>query len=151
MMMKTLFDHADRESIRQRLSMLEAASTRHWGKMTAAQMVTHCARALEAGAGDRPMKQKWIGRILAPLVRSSALGPKPFGKNGPTDPTFVVSDERDLSVERQKLIDLIDRFAANGPASALQQTHPFFGTLSGEQWGELMYKHIDHHLQQFGA
>jgi len=27
----------------------------------------------------------------------------------------------------------------------------FFGKLSGKEWGELMYKHIDHHLRQFGA
>jgi len=27
----------------------------------------------------------------------------------------------------------------------------FFGKLTGEEWGELMYKHIDHHLRQFDA
>jgi hypothetical protein len=38
-----------------------------------------------------------------------------------------------------------------GPAKAAEQTHAFFGKLSGREWGELMYKHIDHHLQQFGV
>jgi hypothetical protein len=149
--MKTLFNQADRDSIRQRLGALQASSERKWGKMNAAQMVTHCARALETGTGDRPMKQVFLGKILTPFIRSSILGEKPFGKNSPTDPSFVVADECDFAIERQKLLDLIDRLVERGTDNASKQTHAFFGKLSGEQWGELMYKHIDHHLQQFGA
>lgn len=119
--------------------------------MNAAQMVTHCARALETGTGDRPMKQKFLGRIITPFIRSSIFGAKPFGRNSPTDPSFVVSDERDFLAERQRLLDLIDRLVERGPAAAASQTHAFFGKLSGEEWGELMYKHSDHHLQQFGV
>jgi len=149
--MKTLFDQTDRESIRQRLGALQADSPRQWGKMNAAQMVTHCARALETGTGDRPMKQAFLGKIITPFIRSSILGAKPFGRNAPTDPTFVVSDEREFTVERQRLLDLIERLVERGTASAATQTHAFFGKLSGEEWGQLMYKHIDHHLQQFGV
>jgi hypothetical protein len=29
--------------------------------------------------------------------------------------------------------------------------HPAFGRLSGAAWGALSYKHIDHHLRQFGV
>ena len=119
--------------------------------MNAAQMVTHCARALETGAGERPMKQKLIGKILMPFFRKSILGEKPFSRNGPTDPSFIVADEREFSTERQKLVDLIGRFVARGPAAAATQTHAFFGKMTGEEWGETMYKHIDHHLRQFGV
>jgi len=149
--MKSLFNDADRSSIVQRLNALQADSPRQWGKMNPAQMVTHCARALETGAGERPMKQKLIGKILMPFFRKSILGEKPFSRNGPTDPSFIVADERDFSAERQKLIDLIGRFVARGPAAAATQTHAFFGAMTGEEWGETMYKHIDHHLQQFGV
>jgi hypothetical protein len=149
--MKSLFNDADRSSILQRLDALRADSPRQWGKMNPAQMVTHCARALETGAGERPMKQKLIGRILMPFFRKSILGEKPFSRNGPTDPSFVVSDEREFSTERQKLVDLIGRFVVRGPAAAATQTHAFFGRMTGEEWGETMYKHIDHHLQQFGV
>jgi hypothetical protein len=149
--MKTLFDQTDRESIRQRLGALQAGSPRQWGKMNAAQMVTHCARALETGTGDRPMKQAFLGKIITPFIRSSILGAKPFGGNAPTDPSFVVADEREFTVERQRLLDLIDRLVERGTSAAATQTHAFFGKLSGEEWGQLMYKHIDHHLQQFGV
>jgi len=29
--------------------------------------------------------------------------------------------------------------------------HSFLGRLSGEEWGIMMYKHLDHHLRQFGG
>lgn len=149
--MSTLFDAADRDSILQRLAKLEAGSTRQWGKMNPAQALTHCSLALETATGVRPMKQKLIGKLLAPLVRSSVLGEKPFGKNSPTDPTFVVSDARDFAKERERLVGLVERFAKAGPEGAASYTHAFFGKLAGEEWGRLMYKHLDHHLRQFGA
>jgi hypothetical protein len=149
--MKSLFDAADRQAILTRIASLQSADERQWGKMNPAQMLCHCAIALEAATGDRPMKQKFIGKLLAPLVRSATLGEKPFGKNGPTDPSFVVRDERDFDAERARLVSLIDRFAERGSAQAAQYTHAFFGKLSGQEWGELMYKHLDHHLRQFGA
>ena len=40
--------------------------------------------------------------------------------------------------------DTVDTDAAG------KETHAFFGTMTGQEWGETMYKHIDHHLQQFG-
>ncbi|MEK6373430.1 MAG: DUF1569 domain-containing protein [Acidobacteriota bacterium] len=149
--MKSLFVPADRESLLQRIQALEPDTARQWGKMNPAQMLCHCSRALETGTGDRPMKQKLVGKILMPFFRSSILGEKPFSKNSPTDPTFVVSDEREFAAERARLTGLIDRFVANGAAQAGTQTHAFFGKMTGEEWGELMYKHIDHHLRQFGG
>ncbi len=88
---------------------------------------------------------------MTPFIRSSVLGEKPFSRSSPTDPSFVVKDDHDFVAERQGLLDLIDRFVARGSDAAGNATHSFFGRLSGKEWGELMYKHIDHHLQQFGV
>jgi hypothetical protein len=149
--MKSLFVREDRDAILARVAALQPGSQRLWGKMDPAQMLCHCSRALETGTGDRPMKQALIGKILMPFIRSSILGEKPFGKNSPTDPSFVVADAREFEAERRKLVDLIDRFVERGEASAGAQMHSFFGKMTGREWGELMYKHLDHHLQQFGA
>jgi hypothetical protein len=97
------------------------------------------------------MKQAWIGKLLMPFFRSSILGEKPFKRNSPTDPTFVVANEREFASERNRLTELIDRFVERGAAAAGTQTHAFFGKMTGKEWGELMYKHLDHHLQQFGV
>jgi hypothetical protein len=147
----TLFNEHDRGAILARIAALQPAATRQWGKMDVAQMLCHCAHALDVATGNRPMKQAFIGKILAPFVRSSVLGEKPFSKNSPTDPTFVVSDARDFGAERSRLVGLIEQFAAGGPEAAGRLTHSFFGKLSGDEWGVLMHKHLDHHLRQFGA
>lgn len=148
--MKSLFHPADRDEILARLGRLRPESTRQWGKMDAAQMLGHCAQALETGTGVRPMKQAFLGKILMPFIRSMVLGPKPFSKNSPTDPTFVASGERDFSAERTRLLGLIQRMVERGEAAAANETHPFFGRMTGAEWGELTYKHLDHHLRQFG-
>jgi uncharacterized protein DUF1569 len=148
---QNLFEPAARESILQRLNSLSPASSRRWGKMDAAQMMAHCSVAMEAGTGDKPRKQALIGKILGPFVRSSIVGEKEFPKNSPTDPTFVISDAKDFAREKEYLTALVGRFCAAGPAQAGKHTHSFIGRLSGEEWGVVMYKHLDHHLRQFGA
>lgn len=149
--MTSLFIPADRESLSRRLAALEPGSVRQWGKMDPAQMLHHCALGLEAGTGDRPMEQLFIGKLLSPFFRGLVLGKRPFSRNGPTHPTFVVSDAQDFERECTRLATLIDRFVQRGPESAGRFTHAFLGRISGDDWGRLMYKHLDHHLRQFGV
>ncbi len=149
--MHTLFDAADRQSILGRLAQLQAGAERQWGKMSSSQMMAHCAIALEVATGDQPRKQALIGKIFAPFVRSSLLGEKPFGRNSPTDPSFIVTEERNFEAEKRRLTDIVTRFCELGPEKASVQVHSFLGRLNGDEWGVMMYKHLDHHLRQFGA
>ena len=64
---------------------------------------------------------------------------------------LIVGDQRDLDTERARLCRLIDRFAQAGPDGCTTQPHSFFGAMTPDEWALLMYKHIDHHLRQFGA
>lgn len=149
--MSSVFDPADRASILERIARLEAGSTRQWGTMTPAQALAHCSAAIETATGDRPMQQRLLGKLLSWMVLPSILKGKSFSRNAPTDPTFVVSDARDFARERERLVSLLSRFAEGGPQAAGKATHPFFGNLKGDEWGVLVYRHLDHHLQQFGA
>jgi len=149
--MGNLFTEADRQEILGRLRRLGPASSRQWGKMNPAQMLAHCTAALAVATGDLPRKQVLIGKLLSPFVRSSILGEKPFPRNSPTDPAFVISEERDFEKEREGLVAIIHRFAELGADAAAPREHSFLGRLSGMEWGVMMYKHLDHHLRQFGA
>ena len=149
--MKTLFNPADREALCLRLAALEPDAPRLWGSMNAAQMLAHCAIALEVAAGDRPLPQAFLGKLIGPLVGRLILGQRPFSHNAPTAPGFVVREARDFEAERIRVATLMDRVVQHGPESAGRQTHPFFGRLSGDQWGRLAHKHLDHHLRQFGV
>ena len=150
--MTNLFDAATARAIQTRLEHLRPDSARQWGTMNAAQAVAHCSGGLETALGDRRPPRVLIGRILGPLIKRVALGDDaPMRRNSPTVPDMIVSDPRDLAVERERLSGLIDRFVAGGPNGCTTHPHSFFGRLAPQQWAVLMYKHLDHHLRQFGA
>jgi hypothetical protein len=149
--MNSLFNPADRDALAQRFAELEPGAQRQWGKMDPAQMMKHCSIALGDLLGDRPVKQLFIGKLITPFIRSHVFGDKPFRRNSPTDPIYVVSAPQDFEAERTRLATLIDRVVQRGAAKVDGSVHPFFGQLSGEQWGRLIYKHFDHHLRQFGV
>jgi len=101
--------------------------------------------------GDRPKKQVFLGKLVTPFIWSAVLGPKPLRRNSPTDPDLVIAEEPDFDAERHRLSTLVDRFCQAGPDAAGRQIHSFFGRFIGGEWGRLTYKHLDHHLRQFGA
>lgn len=148
--MKSLFSLSERRQILDRLGNLQAGATRQWGKMDPAQMCAHCTVALEVATGDLVRPHAFIGKVFGRFVKASFLGEKPFSKNSPTDPAFVVSDPRDFAKEKARLVEIVKRFGEAGPSAADGRTHSFFGRLTGDEWGVLGYKHLDHHLRQFG-
>lgn len=150
--MRNLFDVARVEEVKQRIAQLRPDSERQWGTMNASQMVEHCSRGLELALGDRLPPQMLLGRILGGLLKPKVLGnDEPMRRNSPTVKGLVVQDERDLGKEQERLHGLIDRFAAGGSAGCTNHPHSFFGRLTPEEWAILMYKHLDHHLRQFGV
>lgn len=120
--------------------------------MNAAQVMAHCAGGLELAAGQMRPPRKLIGRIIGPIVKPLVLrDDEPMRRNTPTIDALRVSDERNLDAERTRLLDMIDRFVATGPAGCTTHPHSFFGPLTPQEWAILMYKHLDHHLRQFGV
>ena len=76
---------------------------------------------------------------------------EPFKRGLPTDAAFRVTDVRDVVVERERLVELLERLGSSGEAALTKAPHPFFGPLTPLEWDRLMWKHLDHHLRQFGA
>jgi Protein of unknown function (DUF1569) len=150
--MNNLFDAATAAQIKERIRLLEPSSKRQWGNMSAAQAMAHCATTMEWAVGDSCAPRMFIGRILGPLVKSKVLKEGAVMKrNTPTAKSLVVADERDLGKERERLCALVDRFSTGGPQGCTKHAHTFFGPLTPDEWARLMYKHLDHHLRQFGA
>ena len=150
--MKNLFEAARVEEVKERIARLRPESERQWGKMNAAQAVAHCSAGLELALGDRIPPRSLLGRIIGRMVKPKVLGnDEPMRQNAPTVKGLVVQDKRDLGTERERLCGLIDRFAAAGPEGCTTHPHSFFGRLTPEEWATLMYKHLDHHLRQFGV
>jgi len=150
--MKNLYEPSTVQELKDRIAHLGPASERQWGKMTPAQAAAHCSVALEWAVGDVVPPRMFVGRLLGWIVKPKLLGDeKPMRRNSPTQKSLVIADDRDLAREQQRLSALIDRFAAAGPEGCTTHPHSFFGPLTPHEWAALMYKHLDHHLRQFGA
>jgi len=148
--MNSIYETGSAELI-ARVRNLNADSPALWGKMNVAQAMAHTAHAFLVGFGDVPCKRGLLGKLLGWMFRKSVLGDKPFKKNSPTGPDFIVTGERDFDVESGKLIEALERIARDGHASIKTRVHPFFGAMTPEDWDTLLTKHTDHHLRQFGA
>jgi hypothetical protein len=150
--MKNLFDAATAEQVKERIQSVQPDSERLWGKMNAAQAMAHCATGLEMAVGDILPPRELAGYIFGRLVKPLALrNDEPMRRNSPTARSLVVNDDRILDAEQIRLTGLLDRFVAGGAAGCTTHPHPFFGKLTSDEWAILMYKHMDHHLRQFGA
>ena len=150
--MKNLFEETTVNEVQERVARLSANSSRQWGKMNAAQMLAHCALSMEWAVGDRMPPRMFLGRIIGGIVKPMVLkDDASMKRNSPTSKDLVVQDERDLGRERERLCGLIDRFGAAGPKGCTTHPHSFFGRMKPDEWAILMYKHLDHHLRQFGV
>ena len=149
--MKTLFQQETMDEVVSGIDKLQPASPRQWGKMDVAQMMAHCSAAMDLALGELKPPRMFIGRIIGGLVKPVFTNEKPFGKNAPTDKSLVVADSRDFAREQAKLKSKVQQFHEGGEAKCTRHPHPFFGPLPPQDWSRGMYKHLDHHLRQFGA
>ncbi|MGS0524621.1 hypothetical protein ACU8V7_04870 [Zobellia nedashkovskayae] len=79
------------------------------------------------------------------------MGPKPYKRNIRTAPEFLITDERDFELEKQKLVAHLQKTQQLGAAHFQNKESHAFGPLTSQEWNVLFYKHLDHHLQQFNV
>jgi hypothetical protein len=149
--MKSLFDTSSFNEVIQRINALTPDSQRQWGKMEVAQMMAHCKEAFKVPLSERPIPRMFISYIIGWAIKSKLYNETPYGKGLPTSPDFLIKDQRNFEQEKHGLIALITNFYQLGSDKVAKHPHPFFGKLTPVQWGQGMYKHLDHHLSQFGA
>lgn len=149
--MKTLFQKNVVDEIIIKINKLSASTQRQWGKMNVDQMLAHNAATMQTATGELFLPQIFIGKILAPFLKSQTTNDKPFKKNSPTNTVFIKNSTEGFEKEKQNLVNLINQFHQGGEAKCTSNAHSFFGILSPTEWSSLMYKHLDHHLRQFGV
>jgi len=147
--MKTVYDKATRDELIHRINTLHANSPAQWGKMKVYQMVKHCRLWEEMMLGKTKYDRAFIGRLFGKMALKKVLkNEAPLGRNSPTIPALIIKEDGDVSIEKSKWIALIEEHAQ---AWVPDLIHPFFGKLTREQIGQLVYKHGDHHLRQFNS
>ncbi|TLP82187.1 DUF1569 domain-containing protein [Maribacter sp. ACAM166] len=147
--MKSLLDEEGYTDIKARLNQVDENSTRHWGKMSVAQMCWHCQYPLKLAIENRPNSSKgnWFVKTF---FKKSLYNDTLWRKGLPTAPQLKTKVEKKFDNEYKRVHKLVDEFHQT-KSRDVWYPHPAFGSFTKKQWGQLEYKHLDHHLRQFGV
>jgi hypothetical protein len=150
MIMKNIFDRNVVTELTERINHLTATSRPQWGKMSVEQMLAHCCVSYEYVYDSIHPKPNPIAKFFIKLfVKNAVVGEKPYKKNSPTGPDFIIKDSRNFETEKNRLIAYLTKTQELGAEHFDNKESHSFGKLSTSEWNTLFYKHLDHHLTQF--
>lgn len=147
-MPETLLDDAVWEASLERIERLAPDTRPRWGRMSVAQMLAHCAEVQEVMNGKPLEGTPWLLRLAGPLIKRAVLSRRPYPKGVRTHPQYLQTSEKRFEPEKRRLLAALSEFRASDAQGA---RHPLFGPLSAEEAGWGAFKHLDHHLRQFGV
>lgn len=148
--MRSLREPDARVDIVTRLSALSPSNPARWGRMDAGQMLCHVADQLRMALRDVPTGAPAGPLRFAPMrYLVIHVLPWPKGKAKAPVEAFTTSPTA-WQADRASVVELVARFGDADDAD-LAPTNPVFGPLTVHDWGVLSYRHLDHHLRQFGA
>ena len=140
------------EEIIQRISLLNTDSKKVWGKMSVAQMLAHCNVTYQLVYENKKEQPKGLKKwMLQTFVKNTVVSQKPYKKNGRTGPDFLITNDRDFEKEKNLLISYVIKTQELGANYFHQKESHSFGLLTSTQWNTMFYKHLNHHLNQFGV
>lgn len=147
--MENIFDINTHNNVMERINSLTENSKAQWGKMSVDQMLHHCQGPLNIilNKNTYGLKPSWFARTF---FKKSMYSDKLWNKNLPTLKAFRETKSYDFEEEKTKLSELIMELVTLRDRKEWQE-HPTFGYFTSEQWGKMHYKHLDHHLRQFGV
>ena len=151
--MKNIFDPNDTSYFIKRINALTENSFPKWGVMSVDKMLAHCNVTYELIYEQEKHKKpnpvmKWI---LKQFVKPKVVSETPYKHNSPTAAMFVITDNKIFEEERKRIIGFIQKTQQLG-AEAFDGKESFnFGKLTATEWNNMMAKHLDHHLTQFGV
>lgn len=147
MVKKSLYSPDVHQECLRRIARLTPDTAPRWGRMNVAQMLAHCAEIQEVTNGKALKDTPFLAKLLRSVIRKAVLGEKPYPRGTRTHPQYRQVAERDFETERRRLLDALDRFTK----IERPRPHPLFGEMTRDERGWGMYKHLDHHLGQFGV
>lgn len=152
MALPDIFSKQVSDNIINRINKLQAGTQPQWGIMNASQVMAHCNVTYEMVYTDKhPAPGFPLSLILKLLVKKKVVTEVPYGKSSPTAPAFKTLGEYDFEAERKRLIGYIGQTQQLGRKEFEGKKSLSFGNLSAEEWNVMFYKHLNHHLTQFGV
>ncbi|WPO78166.1 DUF1569 domain-containing protein [Flavobacterium sp. KACC 22761] len=150
--MQNIFQKEDCDQFVKRINLLTPDSKGLWGKMSVAQMLSHCNVTYEMVYDNiHPKPNAVMKFILKLLAKKTVVSDKPYSRNINTAPQFIIKNDRDFEIERSRLIAYIDKTQKLGEQEFEGKESHSFGVLTSSEWNNMFAKHLDHHLSQFGV
>jgi hypothetical protein len=150
--LKNVWNQVDSDALVARIEKLTANSQPLWGTMSVGKMLAHCNVTYECIYETKHPKPNPILKfILKLLVKNIVVNDKPYKKNSRTGPQFIIKETRDFVQEKQRLLAYLQKTFDLGERHFEGKESHSFGALSSLEWNNMFYKHLDHHLSQFGA
>ena len=138
--------------IMNRLKKLTPESKALWGKMNVSQMLAHCNVAYEMAFTDKHPKPNALMRfILKSFVKNGVVNETPYKKNIKTAPQFIITGRKNFEEEKARLINYLEHTCKLGRDHFEGKESLSFGPMTSTEWNNQFYKHLDHHLTQFGV
>jgi hypothetical protein len=152
MALPDIFSKEISESTIQRINKLAAATQPQWGKMNVAQMLAHCNVTYELIYENKHPKPGFFMKfILKAFIKKLVTSEAPYKQNGPTSSAFLITGEREFTSEQSRLVDFIRKTQELGATHFDQKESHSFGRMNSREWNNMFYKHLNHHLTQFGV
>lgn len=147
-----IFQKEVSEQVIQRIETLTPATPAVWGKMNVSQMLAHCSVTYEMVFTDKhPKPGAFMRFILKTMVKKKVVGESGYKQGSPTAPQFLITDQKEFETEKTRLIAYIRQVQEMGRAAFEGKESHSFGVLTAQEWNNMFYKHLNHHLSQFGA
>ena len=147
-----IFTEACTQTLQKRIDQLSPMTQRRWGKMNVSQMLAHCCIPYEQALGERNDAPPFFMKLVLKLFfKKSMTNEIPYAANLPTAPSFVIVDQKDFEKEKARLIEYIKKLEKKGADYFEGRAQLSLGKLNSMEWNNLLYKHLDHHLRQFGV
>jgi hypothetical protein len=149
--MSTLADPNALASCCERIAQLQADLRPKWGRMTAHQTICHLNDSFRVGTGKKfasahtNLFMRTVGKWVA--LRSSVTWPHGVPTRPEVEQGKGGTPPSDWERDRAELLETMAAFAQEQEFAA----HPIFGAMSRRDWLAWGYRHVDHHLRQFGV
>ncbi len=148
--MKSIFNDETNNELLERINNLNSSTIPKWGKMSVSQMLNHVTIPYN-DILKRNKKKSKFSFIFRFLLKGSLTGDTPYRKNSPTAKRFIIKDEPDFEIVKTDLVEKMTKVHNMGEVFFEGKVHPLIGKLTAKEWSNMLYKHLDHHLKQFGV
>ncbi len=150
--MKSVFNAEIVNNLARRIEDLRPESQAVWGKMDVSQMLAHCNVSYQMAFEDNHPVAKGVKKwMMNWFIKPIVVSDKPYKKNSPTAPAFKIVDPKVFAEEKVKLLGYLQQTLALGEKEFEGKDSKSFGPLTAKEWDNMFYKHLDHHLKQFGV